>query len=57
MAGINGNKGGQKEAHSGLWGERSGKLAIEVEDDALEVGFIEDFFVFGGAEEEGGRHC
>jgi hypothetical protein len=29
-------------------------LVLEVKQDALEVGFIEDLFVFGGAEEESG---
>ena len=29
-------------------------MAIQVEDDAFEVGFIDNFFVFGGAEEQGG---
>ncbi len=28
------------------------ELAIEITDDALEVGFIEDLFALGGAEEE-----
>jgi hypothetical protein len=29
-------------------------LTIEVKQDPLEVGFVEDFLVFGGAQEQGG---
>jgi hypothetical protein len=45
----------EKEALAGLLrgGKLSVNLAIEVTDDAFEVGFVEDLFVLSGAQEEG----
>ncbi len=47
--------GTKKETLTGLFfvGGSNGRL-LEVKQDAFEVGFIEDLFVFGSAEEESG---
>ena len=56
LAELNGQKGEQKEAPGGASRERnrgSAELAIEVMDDALEVGLVEDFFVLGDTQQQG----
>ncbi len=49
-----GNERAKKEARRGLFCFERGsiKLTIEVKEDTLEVGFVEDLLVFSGPEEE-----